>query len=96
MTTTQEEFSRELAKRLLLACQNAIGPGCHPDDKASDYVDNETGEPTMDPVTARVYDLVMGFCFAALDQDVYDIALLNAQLRDLLMTRPTRFMASPK
>lgn len=62
----QDEFSQELAKRLLTACRDSIGAGFHPDTLGSQYVDASFAR-TMDDVTARTFDLTMAYVFAVLD-----------------------------
>ena len=50
-----------------------IGIGFHPDDDFNDYVCRETGEPSLPPFVANVWNYYLDACFGACEREGVDI-----------------------
>lgn len=61
-----------------------IGRGFHPDTDFKDYVRRDTGEPSLTPAMAYVWNGYMDACFGACERDGADIYEMANEIVDEL------------
>jgi hypothetical protein len=60
---------------LLLELQQQVGGGYHPDEDASSYIVNTTGESSFIGEDAEWYDAVNDFCRERLGEEVFGLCV---------------------